>query len=226
MRTCGPAPRRSARWRSSDPTEQRKRSPGSVAMGQADRDRDWCNGKTRKTTQNCKRKRDDAADGGRQSSTQKDADSAPGGAVQALKSDDNGQDCRWWKMVEGRLVTSLGSDLVNLERGTTPARVLPRAYAPDAAGEQLEWCWLTKKTTRTVRATNCARIVTLVTNARCCDGDRAACDFYMRSACEGDRSRNRRDRPPVNALMGCTVCCESMAAEIAYAVSLGNGFAH
>ena len=176
--------------------------------------------------QNCKLKRDDATDGGRQSSTQKDADSAPGGAVQALKSDDNGQDCRWWKMVEGRLVTSLGSDLVNLERGTTPARVLPRTYAPDAAGEQLEWCWLMKKATRTVRATNCARIVTLVTNARCCDGDRAACDFRMRSACEGDRSRNRRDRPPVNALMGCTACCESMAAEIACAVSLGNGFAH
>ena len=107
MRTCGPAPRRSARWRSSDPTEQRKRSPGNAAMGQADRDRDWCNGKTRKTTQNCKLKRDAATDGGRQSSTQKDADSAPGGAVQALKSDDNGQDCRWWKMVEGRVVTSL-----------------------------------------------------------------------------------------------------------------------
>ena len=47
---------------SSDPSQERKRGPGNAAMGQADRDRDWCNGKTRKTTQNCKLKPDDVAD--------------------------------------------------------------------------------------------------------------------------------------------------------------------
>ena len=43
MRTCSPASRRGARRRSSYPSEERKRGPGTMAIGQADQDRDWCN---------------------------------------------------------------------------------------------------------------------------------------------------------------------------------------
>ena len=115
---------------------------------------------------------------------------------------------------------------MNVEWKTTPACVLPCTHTLKAACEAAGVALVGKEANRTVGMMSCARIVTPVTNLRCCDDDRAACNFRMRSACEGDRSQNRRDTPLVKALMGCTDCCESMAAEIACAASLGNGFAH
>ena len=51
MRTCGPAQRRSARWRSSDPTEQRKRSPGMVAKRRWTKTGQWCRRKRRNSAE-------------------------------------------------------------------------------------------------------------------------------------------------------------------------------
>ena len=84
---------------------------------------------------------------------------------------------------------------------------------------QLEWRWVEKEAKRTPRTMSCAQMLTSVTNARCCDRDRAACDFRMRSACKVDRREDRRDGHPVNMLMGCMHCCEAIAVEIACAAS-------
>ena len=91
--------------------------------------------------------------------------------------------------------------------------------------EQLEWRWLEKEANRTARTMSCTHMLTLVTNVRCRDRDRAACDFRMRSACEVDRSHDRRDGHPENGPIGCIDCCESTAAEIACTASSRNGFA-
>ena len=76
-----------------------------------------------------------------------------------------------------------------------------------------------KEVNRTVRMPSCAHMLTPVTNVRCRDRDRAACDFRMRSASKVDRREDRRDGHPVNVLMGCRGCCEAIAAEIACAAS-------
>ena len=92
--------------------------------------------------------------------------------------------------------------------------------------KQLELCWLEKEANQTVRTMSCAQMVTLVTNARCCDHDRAhaisACDLHAKSIAVNER----RDRHPGTCLMGCMDCCESMAAEIACTASSCNGYAH
>ena len=90
---------------------------------------------------------------------------------------------------------------------------------PKLPVEQLERRWLEERMNRTVRMPSCAHMLTPVTNVRCRDRDRAACDFRMRSACKVDRREDRRDGHPVNVLMGCMQCCEAIAAEIACAAS-------
>ena len=94
---------------------------------------------------------------------------------------------------------------------------------PTLPVKQLEWRWVEKRVNRTARMASCVHMLTLVTNVRCRDGDRAACDFCMRSTCEIDRSRIRRNGHPVNVLMGCRDCCESVAAEIVCTVSSRSG---
>ena len=133
------------------------------------------------------------------------------------------------KIVEGNGGNQLGGDAVRIwcmQCGKRLQCVCCRAHRlPTLPVKQLEWRWLEKEANRTVRMMRCAHMLTLVTNVRCRDRDRAACDFRMRSACEVDRSHDRRDGHPANGLMGCTDCCESTAAEIACTASSRNGFA-
>ena len=72
---------------------------------------------------------------------------------------------------------------------------------------------------RTARMPSCAQMLTSVTNARCCDRDRAACDFRMRFASKVDRREDRRDGHPAIVLMGCRYYGAVIAAEIACAAS-------
>ena len=104
--------------------------------------------------------------------------------------------------------------------------MLSCTHTPNAACEVVGMALAGKEANRTVRMMHCTHMLTLVTNVRCRDCDRAACDFCMRSTCEVDRSHDRRDGRPANVLMGCMDCCESMTAEIACTASLRNGFAH
>ena len=90
---------------------------------------------------------------------------------------------------------------------------------PKLPVEQLERRWLEERTKRIVRTLSCAHMLTLVTNVRCRDRDRAACDFRMRSACKVDRREDRRDGHPANMLMGCRYYGEVIAVEIACAAS-------
>ena len=114
-----------------------------------------------------------------------------------------------------------------MQSGNWLQRVCCRAHTlPLLPVEQLEWRWLEKESKRTVRMMRCAQMLTSVTNVRCRDRDRAACDFCMRSACEIDRSHNRRDGRPANVLMGCMYYCELIVAEITCTASSWNGSAH
>ena len=87
----------------------------------------------------------------------------------------------------------LGGVLVRfwcIQSGNWLQRVCCHAHRlPLLPVEQLEWRWMEKEANRTARTMSCVHMLTLVTNVRCCDGDRAACDFCMRSACEIDRSQ-------------------------------------
>ena len=76
-----------------------------------------------------------------------------------------------------------------------------------------------KEGNRTVRMLCCAHMLTPVTNVRCRDRDRAACDFRMRSASKVDLHEDRRDGHPAIVLMGCRYYGEVIAAEIACAAS-------
>ena len=97
--------------------------------------------------------------------------------------------------------------------------MLSCTQTPNAAWEAVGVAFVEKVRNRTVRMPSCARIVTPVTNLRCCDDDRAACDSRMRSACKVDRREDRHDGHPENVLMGCMHSCEAIAAEIACAAS-------
>ena len=85
---------------------------------------------------------------------------------------------------------------MNVERKTTPACVLPCTHTLKAACEAVGVALVGKEANRTVGMMSCARIVTLVTNLRCCDDDRAACDFCMRFACGIDRSQKSTRQAP------------------------------
>ena len=97
--------------------------------------------------------------------------------------------------------------------------MLSCTQTPNAAWEAVGVAFVEKEVNRTVRMPSCAHMLTPVTNVRCRDRDRAACDFRMRSASKVDRREDRRDGHPVNVLMRCMQCCEAIAAEIACAAS-------
>ena len=97
--------------------------------------------------------------------------------------------------------------------------MLSCTQTPNTAWEAVGVAFVEKEVNRTVRMPSCAHMLTLVTNVRCCDRDRAACDFRMRSASKVDRREDRRDGHPVNVLMGCMYYGEVIAAEIACAAS-------
>ena len=97
--------------------------------------------------------------------------------------------------------------------------MLSCTQTPNAAWEAVGVASVEKEVNRTVRMPSCAHMLTPVTNVRCRDRDRVACDFRMRSACKVDRREDRRDGHPATVLMGCKYYGEVVAAEIACAAS-------